>query len=92
MRAGETAFNGKPRDFMGRKLFGRTAAPAADARSRLDQVAGMRPDQKEATMLAAIPALMKIAPEEAPKVLAPLAQSDASLRVRAAANEALRKR
>ncbi len=40
MRAGETAFNGKPRDFMGRKLFGRTAAPAADARSRLDQVAG----------------------------------------------------
>ena len=61
-------------------------------RSRLDRVAGMRPDQKEATMLAAIPALMKIAPEEAPRLLAPVAQSDTSLRVRAAAKEALGKR
>jgi HEAT repeat protein len=59
-------------------------------RSRLDRVPEMRPDQKEATMLAAIPALMKIAPEEAPKLLAPLARADASLRVRAAAQEALR--
>ena len=60
-------------------------------RSRLDRVTGMRPDQKEATMLAAIPALMKIAPSEAPKVLTPVAQSDESLRVRAAAKEALAK-
>lgn len=60
-------------------------------RSRLDRVPGMRPDQKEATMLAAIPALMKIAPEEAPRLLTPLAKSDASLRVRAAAAEALKR-
>jgi HEAT repeat protein len=60
-------------------------------RSRLDAVPNMRPDQKEATMLAAIPALMKIAPEEAPRLLAPLARTDASLRVRAAAAEALAK-
>jgi HEAT repeat protein len=59
-------------------------------RSRLDRVPNMRPDQKEATMLAAIPALMKIAPEEAPKLLAPLVRADASLRVRAAAQEALK--
>lgn len=60
-------------------------------RSRLDKVPGMRPDQKEATMLAAIPALMKIAPEEATQILTPLAQSDASLQVRSAAKEALTK-
>ena len=60
-------------------------------RSRLDRVTGMRPDQKEATMLAAIPALLKIAPSEAPKVLGTVAQSDESLRVRAAAKEALKK-
>lgn len=58
-------------------------------RRRLDQVAGMRPDQKEATMLAAIPALLRIAPEEARAVLGPLAQSDPSLQVRSAAKEAL---
>jgi HEAT repeat protein len=61
-------------------------------RSRLDQVAGMRPDQKEDVMLAAIPALMKLAPEEAPAILGPLAERDASLRVRSAAKEALAKR
>lgn len=59
-------------------------------RSRLNRVEGMRPDQKEATMLAAIPALMKIAPEEAPRLLGPVAQGDESLRVRAAAKEALK--
>jgi HEAT repeat protein len=58
-------------------------------RSRLDRVTSMRPEQKEQTILAAIPALMKIAPEEAPKILGPLAQSDASMRVRSAAKEAL---
>ncbi len=58
-------------------------------RSRLDRVEGMRPEQKEQTVLAAIPALKKIAPEEAAKLLAPLAQSDPSLQVRSAAKEAL---
>jgi hypothetical protein len=58
-------------------------------RSRLDKVEGMRPDQKEATMLAAIPALMKIAPAEAGAILTPLSQSDPSLQVRSAAKEAL---
>ncbi|HEV7237876.1 MAG TPA: HEAT repeat domain-containing protein [Thermoanaerobaculia bacterium] len=61
-------------------------------RSRLDRVQGMRPEQKEQTMLAAIPALTKIAPEEAPKILGPLAQNDPSLQVRSAAKEALEKR
>jgi len=61
-------------------------------RSRLDRVEGMRPDQKEATMLAAIPALMKIAPEEREAVLGPIAQKDLSLQVRSAAKEALAQR
>lgn len=61
-------------------------------RSRLDRVPGMRPDQKEETMLAAIPALMKIAPEEGKALLAPLAKSDPSMKVRAAATEAVRQR
>ncbi len=58
-------------------------------RSRLDRIEGMRPDQKEAVMLAGIPALMKLAPGEARAVLTPLAQSDLSLQVRSAAKEAL---
>ena len=58
-------------------------------RSRLDRVEQMRPDQKEATMLAAIPALLKIAPEEAKPILTPISQSDPSLQVRSAAKEAL---
>jgi HEAT repeat protein len=58
-------------------------------RPRLDAVAGMRPDQKEATMLAAIPALVRIAPGEARTLLDPLAQSDPSMQVRSAAKEAL---
>jgi HEAT repeat protein len=58
-------------------------------RSRLDQVPGMRPDQKEETMLAAIPALTKIAPSEAAAILGPIAQKDPSMRVRSAAKEAL---
>lgn len=60
-------------------------------RTRLDRVTGMRPDQKDATMLAAIPALMKIAPEEAGRILGPVSQSDPSLQVRSAAKEALAK-
>ncbi|HEU4888277.1 MAG TPA: HEAT repeat domain-containing protein [Thermoanaerobaculia bacterium] len=59
-------------------------------RSRLDRVAGMRPEQKDAAMLAAIPALVKIAPEEAKTILTPIAKSDPSLQVRSAATEALR--
>jgi len=58
-------------------------------RSRLDRVAGMRPDQKEETMLAAIPALMKISPSDAPAILGPLAQNDPSMKVRSAAKQAL---
>lgn len=58
-------------------------------RSRLDRVTGMRPDQKEETMLAAIPALMKIAPSEAGVILGPIAQKDPSMKVRSAAKEAL---
>ncbi len=61
-------------------------------RSRLDRIEGMRPDQKEATIVAAIPALMKIAPEEGPALLGPLAEKDPSLQVRSAAKEALGKR
>ena len=59
-------------------------------RSRLGRVEGMRDDQKEATMLAAIPALLKIAPGEAKAILTPIAQSDPSLQVRSAAKEALK--
>jgi HEAT repeat protein len=58
-------------------------------RSRLDRVEGMRPEQKEQNMLAAIPALKKIAPEEAAGILGPLAERDASLLVRSAAKEAI---
>ncbi|MGZ5442097.1 MAG: HEAT repeat domain-containing protein [Thermoanaerobaculia bacterium] len=61
-------------------------------RSRLDRVEGMRPEQKEQTILAAIPAVKRIAPEEAAKLLEPLAQSDPSLAVRSAAKEALEDR
>jgi HEAT repeat protein len=60
-------------------------------RSRLDRIQGMRPEQKDETMLAAIPALMKIAPEEGQRILGPLAQKDPSLQVRSAAKEALSK-
>ena len=61
-------------------------------RSRLDMVAGMRPDQKDETILAAIPALKKIAPEEAERLLAPLAAKDPSMQVRSAAKEAVSER
>jgi HEAT repeat protein len=60
-------------------------------RRRLDNVAGMREDQKEATVLAAIPALLKLAPEEAPALLGPIANGDPSMQVRSAAKEALKR-
>ena len=76
--------------------FGETAAIGVVRemldRSRLDRVAGMRPDQKDETMLAAVPALMKIAPSEAPAILGPIAQNDPSMKVRSAAKEALAER
>jgi hypothetical protein len=58
-------------------------------RPRLARVAGMRPEQLEETMLAAIPALMRIAPEEGRAILGPLSEKDESLRVRSAAKAAL---
>ncbi|HYI08893.1 MAG TPA: HEAT repeat domain-containing protein [Thermoanaerobaculia bacterium] len=59
-------------------------------RQRLDRVPGMRPDQKDATILAAIPAIVKIAPADARPILEKLAQSDPSLQVQSAAKEALK--
>ncbi len=61
-------------------------------RPRLDRVVGMRPEQKDAAMLAAIPALITIAPEEGKTILGPIAKNDPSLQVRSAATEALAKR
>lgn len=58
-------------------------------RSRLDRVQGMRPDQKDAILLAAIPALMRIAPEEGKQILGPISEQDPSLQVRSAAKEAI---
>ncbi|MDQ3283980.1 MAG: HEAT repeat domain-containing protein [Acidobacteriota bacterium] len=58
-------------------------------RSRLDRVPGMRPDQKESTILAAIPALVQLSPSDAQKILPPLAAHDPSLQVQSAAKEAL---
>lgn len=59
-------------------------------RTRLDQVTAMRPDQKEEAMLAAIPAYVRVAGAEAKPLLEGLAKSDPSIKVRAAATEALR--
>jgi HEAT repeat protein len=59
-------------------------------RPRLDQVTAMRPDQKEEAMLAAIPAYVRVAGAEAKPALEGLAKSDPSIKVRAAATEALR--
>ena len=61
-------------------------------RSRLDRVTGMREDQKEATILAAIPALVQLSPSDAENILPPLAERDPSMQVRSAAKEALSKR
>jgi HEAT repeat protein len=58
-------------------------------RDRLGRIPGMREDQKEATILAAIPALLALAPEEAKPILGPLGEKDPSMRVRSAAKEAV---
>jgi HEAT repeat protein len=58
-------------------------------RAALDRVAGMRPDQKEDAMVAAIPAYAKLAGKASTAELTPLANGDPSMRVRAAAKDAL---
>jgi HEAT repeat protein len=58
-------------------------------RSRLDRVAGMREDQKEDTMIMAMSPYAKLAGREAVPDLQRIAASDVSLRVRAAAKQAL---
>lgn len=61
-------------------------------RERLDRVPGMRPEQKDGAMIAAITAYAKIAPEEARAALAPIAARDPSMRVRSAARSAIETR
>ncbi|GAC1394854.1 MAG: hypothetical protein NVSMB68_11100 [Thermoanaerobaculia bacterium] len=68
------------------------AEPALRAmldRATLDRVQGMRPDQKEDAMIAAIPAYAKLAGKGAVADLQPLANGDESMRVRAAAKDQL---
>ena len=58
-------------------------------RGRLDRVTGMRPDQKEEAMLAAISAYARLeGPSAAPQLQA-LSQNDPSMRVRSAAKSAI---
>jgi HEAT repeat protein len=58
-------------------------------RSRLNSVTGMREDQKEDAMIVAMSAYAKLAGKDAAPDLQRLAASDPSLRVRAAAKQAL---
>ncbi len=58
-------------------------------RASLNRVSGMRPDQKEEAMVAAIPVYAKLAGANAVPELQALANADESMRVRAAAKEAL---
>ena len=58
-------------------------------RKQLDMVPGMRPDQKEEAMIAAIGAYARLAGAEADEVLRPIADRDASMRVQSAAKAAL---
>ena len=58
-------------------------------RNVLNRVPGMRPDQKEEAMVAAIAAYAKVAGKNAHADLQPLADRDPSMRVRAAAKEAI---
>ena len=58
-------------------------------RGRLDRVTGMRPDQKEEAMLAAISAYARLEGPGAASQLQALSQNDPSLRVRAAAKSAI---
>jgi HEAT repeat protein len=69
----------------------RAAGPLREMldRSRLNSVAGMREDQKEDAMIVAMSAYTKVAGPEAVPDLQRIATSDPSLRVRAAAREAV---
>jgi HEAT repeat protein len=58
-------------------------------RSRLNSVTGMREDQKEDAMIVAMSAYAKLAGKDAAPDLQRIASSDPSLRVRAAAKQAL---
>ena len=58
-------------------------------RSRLDRVAGMRPDQKEDALAAAIAAYANLAGREAIVELQRLAERDPSMRVRSVAKSAI---
>jgi len=58
-------------------------------RSVLNRVEGMRPDQKEEAMVAAISAYSKLAGKNSLAELQPLADHDESMRVRAAAKDAI---
>ena len=58
-------------------------------RSRLNRVAGMREDQKEDAMIVAMSSYVKVAGRNAAPDLQRLATTDPSLRVRAAATQAL---
>jgi HEAT repeat protein len=60
-------------------------------RASLNRVPGMRPEQKEEAMIAAIPAYAKLAGRNAAPELQALAGSDESMRVRATAKDALEK-
>jgi HEAT repeat protein len=59
-------------------------------RSRLDQVPGMRPDQKDAAMTSAIAAYAKLAGKQAVPELQRIANADSSVHVRGVAKSALR--
>ena len=69
----------------------RAAGPLREMldRSRLDRVAGMREDQKEDAMIVAMSAYVKVAGRDAVPDLQRIASSDPSLRVQAAAKQAL---
>jgi HEAT repeat protein len=71
----------------------RAAGPLREMldRSRLNRVAGMREDQKEDAMIVAMSEYVKIAGRNAVPDLQRIASSDPSLRVRAAAKQALEK-
>lgn len=69
----------------------RAAGPLREMldRSRLNRIAGMREDQKEDAMIVAMAAYVKVAARDAVPDLQRIAASDPSLRVRAAARQAL---
>ena len=69
----------------------RAAGPLREMldRTRLNRVTGMREDQKEDAMIVAMSAYVKVAGRDAAPDLQRIASSDPSLRVRAAAKQAL---